>query len=142
MTSRERVLITLSHEEPDKGPKDLEPTNVTGICARAYEGVLQLLGIKEEIEIIDRVQGLAKVSPTVRKELGIDIYGLWPRSSARGVQREGKNQAGEEFFVDEWGFYWRKPVEGLYYDVVDSPLADIDPTNFDLDSFYCGSDRR
>ena len=84
MNSRERVLTAVNHKEPDRIPKDLGATNVTGISVVAYKGLIDLLGIKEDIEIIDKVQGLAKVSPAVKKELGIDTYGLWPRSSKKG----------------------------------------------------------
>ena len=107
MNSRERVLTAVNHKEPDRIPKDLGATNVTGISVVAYKGLIDLLGIKEDIEIIDKVQGLAKVSPAVKKELGIDTYGLWPRSSKKGIRAEGKTENCEDYFIDEWGFYWR-----------------------------------
>ncbi len=62
MDSRERVLKALNHEEPDSVPKDLGATNVTGINVIAYNGLLRHLGLREEIETIDPIQGLAKVS--------------------------------------------------------------------------------
>jgi len=135
VNSRERVLTAVYHKEPDRIPKDLGATNVTGISAVAYKGLIDLLGIKEDIEIIDKIQGLAKVSPTVKKELGIDTYGLWPKTSKRGIKVEGKTENGEDYFIDEWGFYWKKPRGGLYYDVVKSPLKDINPDEFNFDSY-------
>lgn len=135
MTSRERVLKSLNHEEPDRVPKDLGATNATGISSITYEKLTRLLGFSEEIEIVDAIQGLAKVSPAVKQRLGIDTYGLWPRASRRGVKERGKTPEGHEYFVDEWGFYWLKPRGGLYFDVWRNPLRDIDPQSFDLDSY-------
>lgn len=135
MNSRERVLASIYHKEPDRIPKDLGSTNVTGITAAAYKGLLDLLGYEEEIIIIDRIQGLAKVSPAVKEKLRIDTYGLWPKSSKEGIKEEGKDEKGQDYFIDEWGLYWRKPVRGLYYDVVTSPLSDIDPNKFNVYSY-------
>ena len=36
MNSRERVLTTLNHQEPDRVPFDLAGTQVTGIHIKAY----------------------------------------------------------------------------------------------------------
>jgi uroporphyrinogen decarboxylase len=135
VTSRERVLKALRHEEPDRVPKDLGATNVTGINCNAYARLLEYLGFEEEIEIIDAVQGLARVSPAVKKRLGIDTYGLWPRGSAGAVRERGKTAEGGDYFIDEWGFYWLKPKGGLYFDVRQSPLHDADPQTFDLESY-------
>ncbi|MHA2089005.1 MAG: hypothetical protein ACW972_12060 [Promethearchaeota archaeon] len=46
MNSRERVLATLSHLEPDKVPIDLGD-NVTGIHITAYRKLLDFLGIED-----------------------------------------------------------------------------------------------
>jgi uroporphyrinogen decarboxylase len=135
MTSRERVLKALNHEEPDRVPKDLGATNATGINWATYDRLLKLLGLREEIEIIDVIQGLARVSPAVKQRLGIDTYGLWPRGSSKAVKEKGYTPEGGEFFIDEWGFYWLKPKGGLYFDVWKNPLRDIDPRTFELDSY-------
>jgi uroporphyrinogen decarboxylase len=135
MNSRERVVKALNHEEPDRVPKDLGATNVTGISIIAYDGLLRHLGLREEIEIIDPIQGLAKVSTSVKERLGIDTYGLWPRGTAKGIKKKGTNEYGENYFIDEWGYYWLKPRGGLYYDVVTSPLKNINPDNFNFDTY-------
>lgn len=135
MTSRDRVLLSLHHQEPDRVPKDLGSINVTGINCQAYARLLELLGLQEEIQVIDAVQGLARVSPAVKKILGVDTYGLWPRGSSKAIKEKGTTSVGDEFFVDEWGFYWLKPRGGLYFDVARCPLREIDPQTFDLDSY-------
>ena len=47
LNSRERVLKTLTHKEPDKIPIDLGSTLVTGIDIVAYKNVMDKLGIYE-----------------------------------------------------------------------------------------------
>mgnify|MGYP000676993235 CR=1 FL=1 len=59
MTSRDRVLAALDHREPDRVPIDLGG-NQTGIHKAAYEGLIEHLGLVEEIEIMDAVQQLAR----------------------------------------------------------------------------------
>ena len=47
MTSRQRVLAALNHEEPDRVPLDLGSTRNTGILASAYEALEQALGLAD-----------------------------------------------------------------------------------------------
>ena len=58
MTSRERVIKTLNHEIPDRVPIDFGGFQ-TGIHKRAYESLLEFLGIEDDITILDPVQQLA-----------------------------------------------------------------------------------
>ena len=73
MTSRERVILSLNHKEPDMVPIDLGSSHVTGIHIDAYEKLKNYLGIKRhDIQIIDQLQGLAKVDEDVLQILDID----------------------------------------------------------------------
>ena len=47
MNSRERVMTTLSHIEPDKVPIDIGD-NVTGIHITAYRNLIDYLGIEDK----------------------------------------------------------------------------------------------
>ena len=58
MTSRQRVLLTLDHKTPDRVPIDLGGFQ-TGIHRRAYEALIEHLGIHDEITMLDPVQQLA-----------------------------------------------------------------------------------
>jgi hypothetical protein len=49
MTSRERVLTTLQHKEPDKVPIDFGGMRSTGIMAIAYSNLKKHLGIKSGV---------------------------------------------------------------------------------------------
>ena len=49
MNSRERVLKTLQHQEPDRVPIDLGGMRSTGITAIAYNRLLRYLGIEGDL---------------------------------------------------------------------------------------------
>ena len=59
MTSRERLIKALNHEEPDRVPIDLGGFQ-TGIHKGAYIELLDYLGIADEIAILDPVRQLAR----------------------------------------------------------------------------------
>ena len=48
MTSRERVLAAINHEEPDRVPIILGVSNATGIQMATYRRLKKLLGIQAE----------------------------------------------------------------------------------------------
>ena len=66
MTSRERVLTALRHEEPDRVPIDFGGHRSSGISAIAYARLKQALGIDSgDIYVYDMIQQLAIVEPEV-----------------------------------------------------------------------------
>ena len=77
MTSRERMLKTLNHEEPDRVPFDLNGTLVSGIHHIAYNRLREHLGMKpRSTELFDRVQGLARVHDDMLDRLEVDTRGV------------------------------------------------------------------
>ena len=65
MTSRQRVLAALNHQEPDRVPIDLGG-NQTGIHKGAYRALIDHLGLSEEIDIMDEVGARTHISSMVR----------------------------------------------------------------------------
>jgi len=127
MNSRERVLKTLHHQEPDRVPFDLGGTGATGIHRVAYEGLRQYLGLpKVEIRIEDIIQQLAVVGEDMAEQLQTDCRNVAPRSSAiynLVLRDEGRYTA----YTDEWDIDWRMPKEGgFYYDMHRHPMADAE----------------
>ena len=53
MTSRERVLAAINHQEPDRVPVDFGATPSSGISAVAYSNLIQYLGLSDPIRIYD-----------------------------------------------------------------------------------------
>jgi uroporphyrinogen decarboxylase len=123
MNSRERVLTTLNHREPDRVPFDMGGTVVTGIHHKAYVALRRALGLPErEPVIIDMIQQLAQVDDDVMDCLGVDMRNISPRSSAT-FQIQIGDMGEYTFFYDEFGIGWRSPKDGgYYYDMFDHPL--------------------
>lgn len=128
MNSRERILTTLDHREPDRVPFDLGSVQVTGIHIIAYRNLRQVLGLPPvEPQICDHIQQLALPDEDVIERLGVDVRGLYPLNSHNWKVVE--EDAGDYWtYHDEWGITHRRPKpDGLYYSIVKVP---IDKPNF------------
>lgn len=127
MNSRERVITTLNHREPDRVPLDLGG-NQTGIHHIAYRNLLDFYGIEEEIRIMDVVQQLAAPSEKVLQLLEIDTRYVRPGQFCPAPELT-EVKPGFWGFTDGFGVTWamagKRPGEGLYCDIVHHPLADL-----------------
>jgi uroporphyrinogen decarboxylase len=133
MNPRERVLTALGHREPDRIPFDLGSTKVTGITRNAYLNLARHLG--EEMgtfEFYDVTQQLAMMGEGVLRRLEVDTRGLMPNVVRKDPHI--KDHGDFRSFTDEWGMSWRMPKDGLYFDLVKSPLAG-DITAKDVEDF-------
>ena len=73
MTSRERVLAALNHQEPDRVPIDFGGHRSSGIAAMAYGKLRKHLGLPEKpIRVYDMVQQLAIIDNDVLNLFGVD----------------------------------------------------------------------
>jgi uroporphyrinogen decarboxylase len=125
MTSRDRLITTLDHREPDRVPFDLGTTFVTGITKRAYRSLLEALGETDRPEppLFDPVQQLVVPDQDLLDRLGVDTTALARHLPGRPPLNE---RADESYlmFDDAWGISWRMPRDsGLYYDMFRHPLA-------------------
>jgi len=123
MTSRDRLLTALNHQEPDHVPFDMGSTQVTGISLIAYRNLRRYLGLPEiEPTVCDTIQQLALPDDDIIERLRVDVRGLFPSNS----HNWGINHVdADEFwaYTDEWGITSHFPKEnGLYYTIVKSPL--------------------
>lgn len=82
MTSRERVIKSLNHEQPDKVPFDMGSTAVTGIAAYALYRLRERLGLPTDaIKVHEPFQILGMVEEDLMDKIGIDVVGLFlPRT--------------------------------------------------------------
>ncbi len=82
MTSRERVIAALNHQEPDRVPIDCSGMRSTGIAAVAYGRLKQHLGLDSEPpHVYDVGQMLAEIEEPVRRRFAFDIVPLEPWQS-------------------------------------------------------------
>lgn len=128
MTSRERLLAAIDHRKPDRVPLDLGG-NQTGIHRVAYQNLLDRLGLKEDVEILDLVQQLARPSEAVLERLHIDTRYVFARGAAsfqgETVRRERNGRLWHDF-TDEFGVVWSMPDDApFYFDISHSPLAGL-----------------
>jgi uroporphyrinogen decarboxylase len=128
MTPRERLLTTLNHRAPDRVPLDLGG-NQTGIHKFAYQKLIDRLGLKEDIVIMDLVQQLAKPSEAVLQRLRVDTRYVCAQGAAgfKGgvIKRERAGRLWHDF-TDEFGITWSMPDDHPYYfDISHSPLAGL-----------------
>lgn len=86
MTSRERIIETLNHKQPDRVAIDLGATNATGVNAIVYKELKKLLGISGgEIKVFDILSQLAEIEPEVLEMLGGDVVMLRKLAPSLGM---------------------------------------------------------
>jgi uroporphyrinogen decarboxylase len=126
MNSRQRVLAALDHREPDRVPIDLGG-NQTGIHKFAYQALIEHLGLKENIEIMDAVQQLAHPSEAVLERLHVDTRYIHAGAASDfdgAIVSTERNGRLWHDLIDEFGVRWSMPDDSpLYMDITHHPLA-------------------
>ncbi len=126
MTPRQRVLTALNHQPPDRVPIDLGG-NQTGIHKLAYQALLDHLGIRDEMVIMDAVQQLAQPCEALLQRFHVDTRyiaaGAAADFSGTIVPRSRKGRLWHDL-TDEFGVTWSMPDDRPYYmDISHHPLA-------------------
>ena len=80
MNSRERVLKTINHEEPDRIPIDLGGSVVSGIMAGALVRLRRKLGWDETVKVYDIFQMLGEVTQDMIDRFDIDVLPVEPEA--------------------------------------------------------------
>ncbi|MCX7013732.1 MAG: hypothetical protein NTW86_14455 [Candidatus Sumerlaeota bacterium] len=93
LTSRDRLQSALEHKPPDRVPVDFGSTAVTGMHVSAAARLRQaVLGeANQRVKVIEPYQMLGEIDEELRQALGIDVGGVWPRTTMFGFEnREWK----------------------------------------------------
>jgi uroporphyrinogen decarboxylase len=123
MNSRERVLTSLSHREPDHVPIDLGGSDVTGIHRDAYKRLARYFGFCEDAPICEIVQQVVQPEEALLQKLEVDTRPVLP-NGPDNWELALKPSERYQTFMDEWGVEWAMPREnGLYFDMVSHPMA-------------------
>jgi len=72
LSSRQRVIETLEHRQPDRVPIDLGGTRQSGIAASIYHELKERLGISSATRVYDVYQMLAEVERPIMERFGAD----------------------------------------------------------------------
>lgn len=127
LTSRERVLKAMNYQEADRVPLDMGGFQ-TGIHKKAYEALIEYLGLGEDIVILDPVQQLAKPSEAVLEKFHIDtryVCAHGPDSFKGGIEQNERDGKLWHDLEDEFGVVWSMPDDQqLYMDISHHPLAE------------------
>ena len=76
MTSRERIIETIHHRQPDRVPVDLGAIGQTGMNASTLYKLRAALGMENHpIEITEIFQMLGKIDPDMMAYAGSDV--IW-----------------------------------------------------------------
>ncbi|CCU85244.1 Putative methyltransferase CmuC (fragment) [Mesotoga infera] len=99
MTSRDRVLKTLKHCEPDRVPIDLGGMRSTGIHVKAYRKLADYLGYWDlPVRVFDVHQMLALVDEEIRREVHSDAIELKRLNGGFGTRID--SWKGRDIFDD------------------------------------------
>ena len=122
MNSRQRVLMALNHQEPDRPPVDLGATENTTITRIAYQNLRLHLGLGEDPEpfVINRPMDAVFPAEDLLRRFAVDFRPLRPSSDWAPEVR----QMPDDSFYDELGVRWKKAA--YYYDMVEHPLEGAD----------------
>jgi len=159
MNSRERIIETLSHKEPDVLAIDFGAMRSTGISAIAYNKLKEYLNMKDgATKLYDVFQQLAEPEMEVVDRLGGDVVQLHRYAPSFGIINDswkpGKlpdksdclvptrynpvmNGKGELEIIERNIVIARMPKDGLYFDQVYHPYENVE-TNKDIDNMPIG----
>ncbi len=74
MNSRERVMSSINHKEPDRVPIDLGSTPSSGISAIAYNNLKKHMGINAgSTRVYDVVQQVVQPEDGILQRFGVDV---------------------------------------------------------------------
>ena len=116
MIARERVQMALSHQEADRVPIDLGGTAMTSMHLGTYKKVVDYLGIKEKIEIVDAFQRSVKISKEVNERFHGDTWLVCPKWKPW-------TEVSKDHYIDEWGIKYYDSSDSLYAHMAEHPLA-------------------
>jgi len=144
MNSRERILTTLDHREPDRVPFDLAGTTWTGIAKGAYQKLRMFLGKDPEEPVwSDVIQQIVIPSDEILKILEVDTRGLFPLTSHNWDVYDKLTDKGDNWeYHDEWSFTHHFPkTGGLWFSLVKHPMENIVPDEISRFNWPAASDK-
>jgi len=104
MKSRERILLSLKHKEPDRVPIDLGGMRSSGIHAIAYNKLKRYLNCEDKsVKIYDLGQQLAVVDNEIRERVSSDVVELKRLDGGFGTRID--SWKGFDMFSDGGEYY-------------------------------------
>jgi uroporphyrinogen decarboxylase len=117
MNSKERVLMALNHEQPDRVPMDLGGRQTT-LMIPAYEAIKKHLGYERlPTKVMSHIWQTAYIDEAILTHYDIDTRHIRPKNKAFNPDKPFKD---EEVFTDPWGV--QRKISGGYANLCGYPL--------------------
>ncbi|MCP4958767.1 MAG: hypothetical protein GY925_05790 [Actinomycetia bacterium] len=123
ITPRERVLMALEHEAPDRPPIILGTSNATGLKMQTYRRLKALLGIEAPDEYLYGWPelGTAAIDEETMSRLHSDVRGVLDLEPANVLERNRTREPHSDY-IDSWGSGAREVKPDEWFPMV-HPLA-------------------
>jgi len=125
MKARERAMLALNHQEPDRIPIDLGGSICSSIHKDGYIALKKHLGMDlEEIQMVDYVQQLPYLDEALLERFGVD-FRMVQLPAATALELNIFEEGDYYAFIDRWGSKLHRPKDGgLYFDWVEFPIKE------------------
>ena len=132
MNPRERVMLALNHQEPDRIAIDLGGSICSSIHKKAYLELKKYLGMEvDEIIMADYVQQLPYLDEDLLERFEVD-FRMVQLPAATVPDLEIFEDGDYWAFIDRWGSKLHMPKDGgLYFDWVEFPIKETSMTALD-----------
>ncbi len=134
MTSRERVLTAIGHEQPDRIPLVIGVSNATGIKMKPYKGIKELIGVESPNEYLyDWPElGTARIDEDTMRRLHSDVRGVLDLEP-EAVRKLSRERDPHSDYINSWGSGATEITPGEWFPGV-HPLPNA-KTTADLESY-------
>lgn len=128
-SSRENLIKTLNHRQPDRIVVDFGSTSVTGIHVLIVEKLRQHFGLgKKPVKVVEPYQMLGEIDDDLVNAMNIDIRGIFGAKNMFGVPNEGwtlhKTLWGQEvLFPATFNYTYNDNGDILMYPEGDTSVA-------------------
>ena len=104
LTSRERVLTAINHEQPDRVPLVIGVSNATGIKMRTYQKIKEIAAIKAPDDYIyDWPElGTAHIDEQTMRRLHSDVRGVLDLEPDT-IRQANLKKGPHDDYIDSWG---------------------------------------
>ena len=123
LSSRERIIKTLNHQEPDRVPIDIGGCSANLIHENAYKNLVEYLKIKNpEIKIQSLMIGAVYIDNRISNRLRSDVTGIHPgKTDNWKLELDTTNDS----WNDEWGIHYKRHKSTMNYEWESHPLESI-----------------
>lgn len=134
MTSRERVLTAINHEQPDRMPLVIGVNNATGVKMKPYRGIKNIAGIQASDNYIYEWPelGTADMDEATMCRLRSDVRGVLDLEPEKVLKRHRERDPHSNC-IDSWGSGQTEITPGDWFPGI-HPISDA-KTLQDLDDY-------